>query len=246
LQAKAGVSLLFAPGGRPSASDVERLMLDAAASEIAARISHRPPDDHGWLELLVSGLTFDLRGLAPGMAAPILPPGPVYGLPADVDKFAFEAVLLVPGAHIAAGGAMMPVVRVLIGLAANLALQLPLTAICWNPAQSWMEPRYFGRMAVSWLSRGAFPVLGLTGVQRRSDGAFESTGLAYFTGQEVRLNGRGGEPDSEAVKLAGRIVDHLVRHGPLESPDTLVAPGGEVLLLEPSRDGRMVEVSRGA
>jgi hypothetical protein len=246
LQARPGVSLLFAPGGRPSASEIERLLSGAAASEIAARISRRPPDDHGWLELLVSGLTFDLRGLAPGMAAAIPSVGPVYGLPADIDRFEFEAISLTPGGHIAAGGAMMPVVRMLVGLAANLALQLPITAVCWNPAQSWMEPRYFGRIAVSWLSGGSFPVLGLTGMRRGADGAFESTGLAYFTGQEMRLSGRPGESDADTVKLAGRIVDHLVRQGRLERPETQVGPSGEVLRLAPSRDARLVEVSRGA
>jgi hypothetical protein len=191
-------------------------------------------------------LTFDLRGLAPGMAAPIPSIGPVYGLPTDMDKFEFEAISLAPGAHIAAGGAMMPVVRILIGLAANLALQLPIVAVCWNPAQSWMEPRYFGRVAVTWLSGGAFPALGLTGVRRRPDGVLESTGLAFFTGQEVCVRERDGEPGSETIKLAARIVDHLVRYGPLDRPDMLPGPGGEALMLAPSPDGRFVEVSRRA
>lgn len=240
------MSLVFAAGTRPSASDVERLLYGAAESSIAARITHRPPDDHGWLELLASGLTFDLRGLAPGMAAPIPPVGPVYGLPSDVDKFEFEAISLAPGANVGPGGAMMPVVRILLGLTANLALQLPITAVCWNPAGSWMEPRYFGRVAVTWLSGGAFPALGLTGVRRRSDGAFESTGLAYFTGQEVCVRDHDGEAGSETIKLAARVVDHLVRHGPLEARDTLPCPSGAALILEPSSDGRFVEVSRRA
>jgi hypothetical protein len=244
LQGKTGLSLLFAPGKRPSASDLDRLIHSAADSGIAARISHRPPDDHGWLELLASGLTFDLRGLAPGTAAPIPPVGPVYGLPADVDRFEFEAISLGPGSNVGAGGTMMPVVRILLGLAANLALQLPISAVCWNPARSWMEPRYFGRVAVTWLSGGAFPALGLTGVRRRSDGAFESTGLAYFTGQEVCVRGHEGEVGSDTIKLAARVVDHLVRHGPLQVPDTLPCPSGAALMLQPSSDGRFVEVSR--
>jgi hypothetical protein len=238
--------MVVAVGARPSASDVERLLSTTADSAPAARIGHRPADDHGWLELIVSGLAFELRGLAPGMAAPIPPVGPVYGLPTDMDRFQLEAISLAPGAHIAAGGAMMPVVRALVGLAASLALELPLVAVCWDPARSWMEPRYFGRVALTWLSGGAFPALGLAGVHRRGEGLIESTGLAFFTGQEVRVGARDGEPGPETIKLAAQVVDHLVRYGPLDRADRLAGPDGEALTLQPSSDGRFVEVSRQA
>ena len=238
--------MLFAVGDRPAASDIERLLTASNHSGHAARISHRPPDDHGWLELLASGLTYDLRGLAPGSAAPIPPVDDVYGLPRDIHKFEFEAISLAPGAHIAAGGALMPVVRILMGLAANLASELPLTAICWNPARSWMEPRYFGRIVVNWLSGGTFPALGLTCLRNRPDGVVESSGLAFFIGQELLVPERGDEPVSETVKLAGRIVDHLVRQGPLARSDTFSGPGGEQLRLEPSSDGRQVLAKRSA
>jgi hypothetical protein len=211
-----------------------------------ASVSHRPSDDHGWLELLASGLTFDLRGLAPGVAAPMPPVGHVYGLPADIARFDFEAILLVPDQHIAAGANLMPVIRTLVELSANLALQLPITAICWNPAQSWMEPKYFNRIVANWLSGGAFPVLGLTGVHRRPDGVIESSGLAYFTGQELCVPERDGEPGSETVKLAARLIDHLVQHGRLDKTETLIGPGGEQLVTQPTADGRHISVSRGA
>lgn len=246
LQGKAGVSLLFAVGTRPTTSDIERLLTAPAQAGHAARISHRPPDDHGWLELLASGLTYDMRGLAPGCAAPIPPVGDVYGLPRDIHKFEFEAISLAPGAHIAAGGALLPVVRILMGLAANLALELPITAVCWNPAGSWMEPRYFSRIVVNWLSGGAFPALGLTCLRNRPDGVVESAGLAFFTGQELLVPRRAGEPGPETVKLAGRIIDHLVRYGPLDRSDIFSGPGGEQLRLEPSSDGRRVMAKRSA
>lgn len=238
--------MLFAVGARPTAGEIERLLTASSQPGHAARISHRPPDDHGWLELLASGLTYDLRGLAPGCAAPIPPLCDVYGLPQDIDKFEFEAISLAPGPHIAAGGSLMPVVRILIGVAANLALELPITAVCWSPAGSWMEPRYFGRIVVNWLSGGAFPALGLTCLRSRPDGVIESTGLAFFTGQELLVPERLGETKAEAVKLAGRIVDHLVRHGPLERSDTFSGPGGEQLVIERSSDGRHVLAKRSA
>jgi hypothetical protein len=242
--ASAGISLLFAVGARPAASEIARLLAAAGPSGHGANVSHRPSDEHGWVELLASGLTFDLRGLAPGDAAPLPPVGHVYGLPADVEKFEFEAACLEPGAHIAAGARLMPVVRVMMGLAVDLALHLPVAAVCWNPAQSWMEPKYFGRIVANWLSGGPFPFLGLTGLRRRPDGVHESSGLAFFTEQEVCVPERRGEPASEVTKLAGRIIDQLVRHGTVERAEEFTGPSGEPLRAEPSPDGRMVMVAR--
>lgn len=236
--------MLFAAGTRPTADDVERL-LTASPAEFgpAAQVGHRPSDDAGWMELLASGLTYDLRGLAPGGAARLTPAVHVYGLPADIEKFGFEAVLLQPGEHIAAGASLLPIVRNLLGLAAALALELPLTAVCWNPAQTWMDPRYFGRIVVNWLSGGVFPALGLTGLRHVLGGALESSGLTYFIGQEICMPAREGQSGPETMKLAGRLVDHLVRRGPIKTPMTLPGSNGEVLLLEPSADGKHIVIT---
>ena len=246
LQSNSGISLIFAAGARPTASDIERFMAGQTASGQAGRISFRPPDDHGWLEILASGLTYDLRGLAPGSGAPLPPAEHRYGLPAEIEQRELEPISLAPGAHITAGGPLMPVVRILLGLAAGFALEMPIAAICWNPAATWMEPKYFGRIVVNWLSGGAFPALGLTGLCSRADGGIESSGLAYFTGQEVCLPGPVGRAGPEAAKLAGRVIDHLVRHGPIDRCESIAGPGGENLLLEPSADGRHVLVARAA
>ena len=246
LHAKSGISLLFEAGSRPEPADIERLLAANTDSSWSARIGYRPPDDHGWIELLASGLTFELRGLVPGVAAPVTPVNHVYGLPADIERFGLEAVTLTPGAHVAAGGALMPVVRIHLALAASLALELPIVAVCWNPAGSWMDPKYFGRVVVNWLSGGGFPALGLTGLRRRDDGGLESSGLAYFIGQEVCVPRRPDEPQSETMHLAGRMIDHLVRHGPLEDAARFSGPSGESLLAEPSPDGRHILVARAA
>lgn len=236
--------MLFAAGARPTASDMERLLTAPVPSGQAARIGHRPPDDHGWLELLASGLTYDLRGLAPGSAAPIPPPAQLYGLSSDMEKFEFEAVSLTPGAHIGSGGALLPVVRILLGLAAGLALELPIVAVCWNPAQSWMDPKYFGRIVLTWLSGGVFPALGLTCLRRRADGALESVGLAFFIGQEIHVPPHADEPGSDTMQIAARAIDHLVRCGPLDRPEGLAGTGDETVMLKPSPDGRHVVVAR--
>ena len=76
----------------------------------------------------------------------------------------------------------------------------------------------------------------------RSSG--ESSGLAFFTGQELCVPERNGEPGSETVKLAARLIDHLVQRGRLDRTETIIGPGGEELLARPTADGNYISVSR--
>ena len=212
----------------------------------AARVSHRPSRaDEGWVELLASGLTFDLTGLAPGRSSPVPSPVHRFGIPASLTLHECEAITLMPGQHIASGVAIMPVVRAMVGLAANIALPLSVEAICWHPSQSFMEPQYFARVVLNWLSGEAFPALGLTAIEETDQGGFVSKGLAFFIGQEIQLEPLAGESSAEAVKLAVRLIDYMVRNGPLREPRELEGPNGERMLAEPSHHGKLIWIWRG-
>ncbi len=239
----AGMALLFPAGGRASADAVAQLLAkpDAAAP---ARISSHRGQTEGWLELLSSGLTFDLAGLADAPAEPLAEPRHFFGLPRDAGSFAFECAVLRPGPHLSGAGAMVPVVRGMAALASRLARGLGALAVCWQPAGSWMDVQYFARIVDGWITGGAFPALGLTGIERKADGAVESDGLAWFVGQELRVEPRCGETAADTVKLAVRMIDHLVREGPVTARATLLGPDGETLLAEPRADGRFVRLSR--
>src|SRR5690606_25648073 len=94
---RAGLSLLFANGHRPSADDIERLLASADQTATAASVSFRPPGDaEGMVELLVGGLTFDLCGLTPGAATSVPPERHRYGAIADSGERALEAITLIP------------------------------------------------------------------------------------------------------------------------------------------------------
>lgn len=242
---RAGLSLLFASGERPSIRAVEQLIASATRAGPPAEVTHRPDPAAGWIEVLTSGLTFDLAGMAPARALAPPPMEHQFGLSQDAAKFDFEAVTIMPGAHIAGGSAMLPVVRAQLGLAEALAAPLAARAVCWHPTGSWMEAGYFGRIVMNWLSGGAFPALGLTAVQAQPDGTVESCGLGFFAGQEVRVEPVANEPRSETVKLAVRIIDYIARHGALTAMLELQDEHGHPILAEPSFDGRDVRVWRG-
>jgi len=238
----AGVSLLFARGDRPTQDDVVRVLATLSDTGLTAQVSHRPSGQADWLELLVSGLTFDLIGLAPSEGADVEPPLHLYGFETGL-SLELEAITIVPSGHIAAAASLEPVVRGIAGLAANLALHLPVSAVLWHSAGTAMEPRYFSRAVLNWLAGGAFPALGLTALVVATDGSLSTTGLSHFTGQELQLEGSPGEAQTDTVKLAIRLVDHFVQGGRLTAPQTIEV-GGMKLLAEPSAGGPLVLVWR--
>lgn len=237
MQDKAGVSLLFAAGARPSAEDVERV-IDRGAPE--TRVSGAADG----LELRADGRSFALNGLAPGAPAPTPPVDHTCGLPADIERFGFEAVSIVPTSKAADEEALLPLARVALALAVGLARELPVTAACWNPAGVWIEPRYFGRIVGGWLAGGPFPAHALTCLRRSADGSIESAGLAFFTGQELRLDPGADEAGPDAMQIAARLIDLLVARRALDRSETVPGLNGETWLLVPSADCRRVVAAR--
>jgi len=230
------LSLLFGQGHRPDDAALEALA-GCAAGFPHFTISHRPAAEEGWLELLASGLTFDCRGLAPAEAQAPPPAGTLLGLAAAPQG---EAISLAPGPHLAEGGGLLPVVRVLAGLGAALCDLPGLEAVVWHPARSWMKPDYYRQIVESWLSGGAFPALGLTTLEREGAGGMTSLGLALFTGQELRLEGMERIAPGDQARIAMRLVHELVSDGPLDGPRDYLGPAGEIFHAVP--DGRFVRV----
>ena len=239
------LSLLFNPAARPSASVIRQF-----ASKLGSfSISHDPVqadppdvDSIGWLELVANGLSFDLRGLVPGAAHPISSHVHRFDLPSGVEIGELEAVVLEAGPHLSGGETMLPVVRSQLWLATQLC-QLPgLAAVGWEPARSLCSPAHFNASVTRWLEGGVFPGLGLTVLITSPDGGMHSEGLAFFTGQELRIEPELAENAWAAARLALRLIHELVGLGWLDKPELVTGPEGQVLRLEPSQNGRFVRV----
>lgn len=233
------LSLLFAQGQRPGVDSLADLAAQGGDG-VGFTLSHLPGDGGNWVELLAGGLTYDCHGLAPGDPLAVPGKGALLGLESVP---AGEAIGLGPAPHLAEGMAMVPVVRVLAGLGAELARLPGVEAVYWHPAHCWMAVDYYRRVVGSWLGGGAFPALGLTSLQREPDGAMVSVGLALLTGQELRF-----EPDrtlapAAVARIAVRLIHSLIESGPLSHRSEAEGPEGERLVIEPVRRGRQLRVT---
>ena len=231
---QAVLALLYEAGRRPSIDAVRQV----GEASTAFAISFDPGKGSGWGELLVTGLTFDVAGLAPGPAQALPDVAHRFGQADGWRGEGLEAVVVRPGAHLAGAAAMLPVVRGCVALASALATGTHAAAVVWIPARSAMTTDYFAAAIADWLDGGAFPALGLTALVPGGSG-LTSEGLVFFTGQELEVC---GSDLAQVGRIAVRMVHTLVSHGPLIAPTQLTGPDGEPLLAEPSGDGSTVRV----
>ncbi|RVU06163.1 hypothetical protein EOE18_04785 [Novosphingobium umbonatum] len=232
-----GFYILFAGGARPNLASV----LELADTGAGFAVVHEDAGQ-GLAELLQHGLSFDLTGLAPweGVAAPAIahPFGlAVQGIPQG------EWVVLRPGAHLSGGHHLLPVMRAMVELALALLALPQARALCWAPARTVMAPDYARHVLAPWLAGGAFPALGLTALGQAGDSSFASTGMEFFTGQELRITPSVAPDWARAAPIAFHLIHRLVSQGgEVSSPIEVAGPQGEPLLLQPMADGREIWV----
>lgn len=198
------------------------------------------PAAEGWAELLARGLTFDCAGLAPGPTAPRPSPGTLLGL---LEAPAGEVITLAAGPHLDDAPGMQPVVRVLAGLGARLCGLPGVLSAVWRPAHAWMTPVYFQKVVGKWLAGGPFPALGLTTLERDSDGSIYTRGLALMTGQELRFAPDARLGAADFARMAVRLIHALIEIEPLALPHQFTGPDGEVIDVAPMADARWLRVT---
>jgi hypothetical protein len=237
-----GASLLFPDSAFPDAEALACLFEGGESPGIPARVCHRSADGN-CLEVLVSGLTVEVRRHGAKGDVPLCDPGQHYGFAKAPLSDRFGIIEIAPGRHIAAGARLLPIVETVASLAANIALNLPAAAVDWHTAGTRVEPRFFSQSVLNWLAGGPFPALGLTALVPGPESSVSSRGLQAITGQEMRLAGAPEESPDEAMRTAARVVDYLVRHGRLTVPREITGRGLS-LVAEPSQFGDVVWVWR--
>jgi hypothetical protein len=238
--------LLFPRGERPELDVLREVVAGTDRLTLTGTLGDGEGADSFGVEVLRDGMTYDLVGVSPG--PPIGMPSFRHrlGVPKDFSERQSEALALRPGPHLAAGARTIPVVRTMMGVAAMIAPHLPgLRALAWPAAGTLIGPDFFVSSMITWIAGGAFPALGLTAFAADPDAGLRSEGLAFFTGQELRLDPVLADDRAAGTQLGIRLVDQLVGQGRLTAKEAIIGPEGERLTLEPSAGGRLVYVSRG-
>ncbi|MEQ8412082.1 MAG: hypothetical protein RIC51_06445 [Erythrobacter sp.] len=261
-----GLYLLFAAGKRPDRHAILQFAerhpsvslsydpLDGPDAELvpASAQAHEPGEpaqsdlaEKVWVELLRDGLTFDLRGMAPGRACPVAHAEHLFDMEEASAPSSCEGMRIMPGPHLAGGERTVPVMRGMVALARDIVHHFSdLEAVAWPPAKSAIGRRFFESTVTAWLEGGAFPALGLTAFSEGLDGALQSVGLDHWIGQELRIEPPLAADRVTATRLGVRLVNQLVLVGGLDESERIIAPDGTRLVLRPSRNGRFIRVWR--
>lgn len=199
---------------------------------------HAVPD----YELLLDGLTFDAFVYAPPVRG-----APEY--PAQSGQFSAGeldarcALLIIPGPHLDGAPRSLPVVRGQWRLAARVCEALPQVTIAgWPPSGTLLAANAFSACATGWTAGAPFPAWGLITLRPAMGSALQSMGLAYFIGQELRIEADLATDADHITRLGLRIAEMLAHRGPLEQVELFAGPDGGAVRLEPSANGRFVRV----
>lgn len=226
--------LLYDTGSLPGIIE----LMEAASNGGEFTVSHAPAEGEGWAEVLRDGLTFDLRGLAGGNPKPVPVVEHAVGLDIDHSE-GLSALQICPGPHIAGAQRLLPVIRVAAALAISLAKIGQPRAICWIPARNAVAPELFSQAVQPWFEGGPFPAIALASLQRSTDGKIGTTGLKFLIGQEFSLAGEAGTSPEQLARVAVRLVDWLVAHGPVTQPTQAILAGTGAVFLE-ARDATTI------
>ena len=260
-----GVYMLFAKGKRPDRAAVAAFLEERSIASfsdapsggedqrlVVADKEAAPGTDAGasrrkvvCAELVSQGLTFDLTGLSPGDARAF----PVAAhrvdceaLPSDIE---YEALHLAPGHHLAGGERSLPVAKGLLGLACAMAQDFDdLAVVVWPPSRSAIGRQFFQSAIAGWLEGGAFPARGLVAFATTADGTLQSEGLAFWIGQELRIEPPLSSDITAASRLGAELVGRLLLVGGVDGSERIVAPDGSRLVLRTSRNGTFIRVSQ--
>ena len=254
-----GVCMLFAKGSRPDRMAVREFARQHETLAVAFDPADRPPlksvetgqageaDDalprHQFIELVHSGLTFDLRGLVPPPGIDIPPIDHRFDFDAADIQSDYEAIELVPGAHLTGGARTLPVLRAMFALTRDIVHHFEMIeAVAWEPSRSVIGRRFFDSTITAWANGGVFPALGLTAFHETQDGGLQSVGLDYLIGQELRIEPSLTMDKVSATRLGVRLINQLVLVGRVTKREYVIAPDGQRLLVEPSENGEYVRV----
>lgn len=114
---------------------------------------------------------------------------------------------------LAGGERVAPIAKALLVFGAKIARQLSAKAVMWAPAKIISDPTFFADNVENYAKGEIFPVLVTVDFDYQDEERkLVSTGLEWFAGQEIELDGSGLR-GQDLVRRAVRLVNDICTHG---------------------------------
>lgn len=238
--------IVFGDGHRPGAAD----LLAVVEEDQDVTVSHCPedPEISGWMELLVDGMTFDVRGFGAQQELCARKPRNFHeSMKSELwPDENLQAIAIALGPHLSQATLNLPIARSLANLASVLANGLEdVLCLVWAPADMAIGRAHYASAATKWADSGNFPSDIFIATKHMPDDGVQSVGLVQFIGQEVRIEPEHFHDSGQAHRLARRLIAQFVLGGALREPDQIIGPEGIPLRIAPSANGKFIRVSKG-
>ena len=113
------------------------------------------------------------------------------------------------------GERVAPIAKAMLMFGARIARRLSAQAVIWTPAKIISDPKFFAENVENYANGEIFPVLVTVDFDYEDEErTLRSSGLAWFSGQEIELTG-GGLQGQELVRRAIRLVHDIATNGPV-------------------------------
>lgn len=209
---------IFTDIGRAQALSFVKAVADEHAT-LFVKEQNTPLHGH---KLYHNAMTFDLSWADPPVSA-------------DTDYSEYRQILLncdltklnrihlSIGNHIVQDRINLPVFETFVDLSQIIGEAVHAKAIAWRPARNVIGFDYFADAINRFMDGGPFPVLGLIDLQERKNDMYETYGLTYFAGYELRLQTLPDLTANMAMRIMVRLVNDIIMNGDFD--DSISIPG---------------------
>jgi len=155
----------------------------------------------------------------------------------------YSAIGISIGDHIANGKHTSPVNRAILKLGQVIGQLLDANKIIWTPAGVIAGFEFYSDSVNQYLEGGPLPVLVQIRIDDKNDNTMETTGLQYFSDQEISIKSPAELSKPDQVKRLVRIAHDVATNGRVDSTiETNGLAENETISFQPSEDLQRLNV----
>lgn len=169
------------------------------------------------IEIVADGMSFLLSEYSPAEIQNAVTAAHLENYFAEAVPSTFSAIGISPSEHVADGVHVPTVNKALLKVAKLIGQSIAATNIIWRPAALNVGFEFFSETIDQYLAGGPFPVLAQVAMVENKN-SFETRGLYYFAGQEVKMTVPADYPVNETLKRLVRITNDIAINGKIDVP----------------------------